>query len=138
METGALARMLVAYAKRREPVRRLIDDALASLGVPGKPETLFSVAGRLVARALETKLIADAMPGWAQEILDDLATGKVETFTDYSLPSEARGAGLWEAPRGALGHWNKIERGRIAPRPPISSGCSNGWAATPTPGCCTT
>ncbi|HUY87869.1 MAG TPA: nickel-dependent hydrogenase large subunit [Pirellulales bacterium] len=125
METGALARMLVAYSKGREPVRRLIDGALASLGVAGQPETLFSVAGRLVARALEAKLIADAMPGWAQEILDNLAADKRETFTDYSLPSEGQGVGLWEAPRGALGHWNQIERGRIANYQIITPTCWN-------------
>ncbi len=65
------------------------------------------------------------MPGWAQEILDNLAAGKRETFTDYSLPSEAQGAGLWEAPRGALGHWNHIQGGRIANYQIVTPTCWN-------------
>jgi uptake hydrogenase large subunit len=30
------------------------------------------------------------------------------------LPAEANGIGLTEAARGALGHWLRVERGRIA------------------------
>jgi [NiFe] hydrogenase large subunit/hydrogenase large subunit len=31
-----------------------------------------------------------------------------------SWPDECKGAGFHEAPRGSLGHWVKIERGKIA------------------------
>jgi [NiFe] hydrogenase large subunit len=123
METGALARMLIAYAKGREKVRGLVDKALGDLGAGGKPEV--SVIGRIAARALEAKLIGEAMDVWAEEILDHLGSGEKKTFTDYAIPSEAQGAGLWEAPRGALGHWNRIQGGRLANYQVITPTCWN-------------
>ncbi len=125
METGALARMLVAYAKGDEKVRQLVDGLLKSLGADGKPEVLFSVVGRIATRALESKLIADAMFQWANEILEQLATGRQETFTNFEIPNQAEGVGLWEAPRGALGHWNQIESGRLSNYQIITPTCWN-------------
>ena len=58
---------------------------------------------RIVARALETKKIADAMDTW----LDDLAPG-APVYQPSTIPQTATGAGLTEAPRGALGHWMEI------------------------------
>jgi [NiFe] hydrogenase large subunit len=125
MEAGALSRMLVAYAKGREKVRGLVDAALAALGASGKPGILFSVIGRVAARALEAKLVVDAMGDWANEILGHVASGAKQTFTAYAIPSEAQGAGLWEAPRGALGHWNRIQGGRLANYQVITPTCWN-------------
>lgn len=125
METGALARMLIAYSKGNERVRRLVDGALDALGARGKPEVLFSVVGRIATRALEAKLVADATTEWANEVVELLAAGKKETFTEYEIPSEAAGAGLWEAPRGALGHWNQIRGGRLANYQVITPTCWN-------------
>jgi hydrogenase large subunit len=106
-EVGPLARMLVAYARGDEKVRGLIDTTLAQLGAP--VEALLSALGRHAARALETKLVADAMADWVLQ----LKPGEPVYF-DYELPDEAEGMGLTEAPRGALGHWIAIKGGRIA------------------------
>ncbi|HEY4485696.1 MAG TPA: nickel-dependent hydrogenase large subunit, partial [Nitrospiria bacterium] len=125
METGALARMVVAYAKGDPTARLLIDQTLGALGVGGKPEVLFSVVGRIAARALEAKIIADAMVQWSDEILENIKTGKKDTFTQYTLPDRAQGVGLWEAPRGALGHWNQIEAQRLANYQVITPTCWN-------------
>ncbi|HSG04786.1 MAG TPA: nickel-dependent hydrogenase large subunit, partial [Nitrospiria bacterium] len=124
-ETGALARVVVAYAKGNPAARKLVDDTLATLGVAGQPEVLFSVVGRIAARALESKIVADAMMAWAQEIMENLRKGNKETFTQYNVPDQAQGAGLWEAPRGALGHWNRIEKGRLANYQVITPTCWN-------------
>jgi len=35
------------------------------------------------------------------------------TFIESSVPDVAQGAGFWEAPRGALSHFIKIEGGKI-------------------------
>jgi [NiFe] hydrogenase large subunit len=86
---------------------------------------LFSVVGRIAARAVETKLIADAMMQWADDIMDHLRQGKKDTFTAYDVPRQASGKGLWEAPRGALGHWNHIENGRLANYQVITPTCWN-------------
>ena len=125
METGALARMVVAYAKGHETATKLINDTLAALGVSGKPEVLFSVVGRIAARALETKIIADATVAWAEQILENLKNGNKATFTGYTMPDHAQGTGLWEAPRGALAHWNQIEGGRLANYQVITPTCWN-------------
>jgi [NiFe] hydrogenase large subunit len=125
MEVGALARMVVAYAKGHPSAKKLIDDTLNGLGVGGRPEVLFSVVGRIAARALETKIIADAMVVWSQEVLENLRAGKKDTFTSYDLPVKAQGVGLWEAPRGALGHWNQIEGARLANYQVITPTCWN-------------
>ena len=125
MEVGALARMVVAYVKGHSTAKKLIDSTLAKLGVAGKPEVLFSVVGRIAARALETKLIADAMVEWSDEMLENLKNGKKETFTQYRLPERAQGVGLWEAPRGALAHWNQIENGRLTNYQVITPTCWN-------------
>ncbi|MBI3610785.1 MAG: nickel-dependent hydrogenase large subunit [Nitrospirae bacterium] len=125
MEVGALARMVVAYAKGHPAARPLIDQTLGALGVGGHPEVLFSVVGRIAARALETKIIADAMVQWSDEILENIRTEKKDTFTPYTLPARAQGVGLWEAPRGALGHWNQIEGTRLANYQVITPTCWN-------------
>lgn len=125
MEVGALARMVVAYSKGHPTAKKLIDDTLAKLGFAGKPAVLFSVVGRIAARVLETKLIADAMVEWSDEILENIKAGKKETFTQYAMPESAQGTGLWEAPRGALGHWNQIEGGRLANYQVITPTCWN-------------
>lgn len=125
MEVGALARMVVAYSKGHPTARALVDRTLTALGVSGKPEVLFSVVGRIAARALEAKLIADAMMQWSNEILENLKGGKKDTFSSYTLPDQAQGAGLWEAPRGALGHWNRIEGQRLANYQIITPTCWN-------------
>ena len=65
--------------------------------------------GRHLARALECKLIAEAMEDWLWEL--DL-TGP--SYTDAAVPESAEGAGLAEAPRGSVGHWLRIEGKKIA------------------------
>ena len=63
------------------------------------------------------------MAQWSQEFYGDLLAniknGDSRTFNNekwdpMSWPSEAKGVGLTEAPRGALAHWIVIEDGTIA------------------------
>ena len=116
MEVGPLARMLVGYASGRDEFKEVIGYALSQLNVP--VEALFSTLGRTAARGLETKLIS----GWALEFYDQLINnirnGDTRTFNNEKWepkmwPSEARGVGLSEAPRGALAHWIRIKDGLI-------------------------
>ena len=109
MEVGALSRMLVAYVSGQPQAKALIDDTLAKLGVAGKPEVLLSVLGRIAARALESKVVADAMEGWVMQLAKNIGAGNTKLFQQYEIPDKASGIGLWEAPRGALAHWNTIE-----------------------------
>lgn len=93
MEVGPLARMWVAK-----------DPTIRGLG-----EKAFSVMGRHAARALEVQKIAHAMDKWVMQ----LKPGE-PTCVPHELPKNATGVGLTDAVRGALGHWIKIEAGRVA------------------------
>ncbi len=111
MEVGPLARMLVNYASGHESTVKNVNWLLGQLGVG--PEILFSTLGRTAARAVETKIIADEMHKWINELLANIKKGDLEICTDYPAPQQATGFGMTEAPRGALGHWIEIESGKI-------------------------
>ncbi|GKT07967.1 nickel-dependent hydrogenase large subunit [Desulforhabdus sp. TSK] len=111
MEVGPLARVLVAYGKGHEPTRKTVDGLLKKLGVP--QEALFSTLGRTAARALETKIIGDAMEGWLNQLVENIKKGDTKIYQDYQMPAEAMGAGLNDVPRGALGHWVDIKEQKI-------------------------
>ena len=117
VEVGPLARVLMMYATGHEQARELVDMALAQLDVP--IDALFSTLGRTAARTLETKIFADAMQGWYDQLIYNIKAGDTRTFNPTlwdptSWPKQAKGAGFMEAPRGALGHWIVIENGKIA------------------------
>jgi len=117
VEVGPLARMLMMYATGHDQARELVDMTLAQLDVP--IDALFSTLGRTAARTLETKIFADAMQGWYDQLIYNIKAGDTKTFNPAlwdptSWPQRAKGAGFMEAPRGALGHWIVIENGKIA------------------------
>jgi len=67
------------------------------------------VLARVVARLLELALVVPAMERWVRALTPG------EAFcAPWELPDRASAAGLVEAARGALGHWLRIERGKIA------------------------
>jgi hydrogenase large subunit len=108
-EVGPAARAMVAHVAGGDSAhRRALDEALAALRL--QPEHLASVMGRHLARAVETQVMADAMAEWVLQIKLDQPVA-----TPYRMPETAAGYGLWDASRGALGHWiairdQKIER----------------------------
>ncbi len=105
-EVGPLSRMLVAYLAGNKKVKSLVDYALKEVG--GQPADLLSVCGRHAARAIETKLIADAMSEWAME----LKPGE-PAYLDYEIPEAGAGVGVTDAPRGALGQWIEVKDHKI-------------------------
>ena len=106
-EVGPLARMVVGYARGVEAIKAAIDGLLAEL--KAGPGALNSVLGRHAARALEAKLVADAMVDWVTQLKPG------EPFcAEQVIPETGQGAGMVDGPRGALGHWISLENGRIA------------------------
>ncbi len=94
VETGALARQMVAG----QPLLRSL---VATDGG--------SVLARVVARLLELAVVVPAMERWLRALTPGEAfCGQCE------LPDQASACGLVEAARGALGHWLRIERGKVA------------------------
>jgi uptake hydrogenase large subunit len=92
METGALA-------------RQVIDGAPLARALAVKGGVLARVAGRLLELARTQILMED--------IVARLTPG-APFMAQGTLPRDGAGAGLVEAARGALGHWLRIEAGRIA------------------------
>jgi hydrogenase large subunit len=116
MEVGPLARMLVAYASGQAEVKAMVDGVLAKFKAP--PTALFSTLGRIAARALETQLLSNHIVGWIEELRANMHSGDLrihngEKWDPSTWPSSARGYGLFEAPRGSLGHWVEIENALV-------------------------
>jgi hydrogenase large subunit len=101
-EVGPLARMVNNYVQADPEVKELIDSALKQLGAG--VGALFSVLGRHAARALEAKIVGDAMVDWLQALKPD-----EPTIVENEIPETGEGAGLSEAPRGSVGHWITIK-----------------------------
>jgi hydrogenase large subunit len=109
--------MLMLVATGHAQAKELVDYTLKTLDLP--LEALYSTLGRTAARTLETKIFADAMQGWYDQLVANIKGGDTRTFNGElwepgTWPAHARGAGFMEAPRGALGHWIVIEDGKIA------------------------
>jgi hydrogenase large subunit len=116
MEVGPLARVLMLYAKGHEQTKELVGMTLKKLDLP--VTALYSTLGRTAARTLETKIIADAMQTWYDQLVANIKAGDVRTFNEKkwdpsTWPAVSKGVGYMEAPRGALAHWVVIKDGKI-------------------------
>lgn len=101
IEVGPLSRMLIAKP-----------DAFMGLVNAGvKP----GVVARHAARAIETITLANQIVKWLDELMALVATGKcdIHDTNAWNVPDSAQGAGMNEAPRGALGHWINIKDKKI-------------------------
>ena len=105
-EVGPLARAIVGYASGDETIKADVDAALSAAKLA--PEKLPSVLGRHLARALEARWVCNAMAGW----LEQLKPGE-SAAAELTIPESGAGAGMTDAPRGALGHWIQIKEGKI-------------------------
>ncbi|WP_255564492.1 nickel-dependent hydrogenase large subunit [Mameliella sp. CS4] len=93
VETGALARQVIdGHPAARD---------LAAGGA--------NVRARVAGRLLEIARTQILLEGWVSALQTD-----APFITDVALPDAGSGEGLVEAARGALGHWIKVEKGRIA------------------------
>ncbi len=114
MEVGPLANILVAYAAGKPYVKTLVDQVLTAVGAPGNPSVLMSDLGRIAARVIEAKVNVDFAQQWADELLANIKGGNTEVYTPVSIPSSGEGSGGWNAPRGALAHYVRIENGKTS------------------------
>ncbi len=58
---------------------------------------------RMIARMQEILVVMPELLKWISQDLEPDA--RVAVHTDLSMAKNSEGMGLWEAPRGALGHW---------------------------------
>jgi hydrogenase large subunit len=116
MEVGPLARVLVMYAQGNELIRESVNRLLVELKLP--LSALYSTLGRTAARGVECSALARQMEIWYQDLMANIARGDMRVHDDTRFdpstwPSQARGVGFLEAPRGALAHWIVIRDGLI-------------------------
>ncbi len=102
MEVGPLSRMLVL---KPQPLMDAIQ----------KYEIKVGAVARHAARAVETVLLAREMVKWVNELAGLIASGKakIHDTAHWNPPAKGEGIGLLDAPRGALGHWVKIEDSKV-------------------------
>lgn len=115
VEVGPLARMVIGVAKGDERITKYVTNFLKRGNLP--TSVLFSTVGRTAARAIETELMADVMMDWIDELAANAASGDLSTWTEFDFDKvsvNTKGRGMAEAPRGALGHWVRVENGKIA------------------------
>lgn len=93
-EVGPLSRMLVM----KDPLIMGLMDLFREKGYPA-PNTYL----RMLARMQEILVVASELLKWLTVDLDP--NGSFAVPTDLSMAKDSEGMGLWEAPRGALGHW---------------------------------
>jgi Ni,Fe-hydrogenase I large subunit len=116
MEVGPLARLLISYAAGRGDVKATLDAALERLHIP--LGALSSTLGRVVARAVESQLMAGWLLDWHDQLTTNIASGDLAVhdgsrWEPSTWPADCEGWGAHEAPRGSLGHWVRIKDGAI-------------------------
>lgn len=116
METGPLARAIIAYASGQNDYKESIDRSLSQLHVPF--EAMYSTVGRTLARAIEADLVSNWMEDFYIQLLTQIKNGDSRMFNDIywepdSWPNKAMGFGLTEAPRGSLAHFVSIENKKV-------------------------
>lgn len=101
MEVGPLARMIIA----QNP------DLFGLIGKGAKP----GIVARHAARAIETKLIADACYEWLDQLQTEMTKPgfRIHDTEHWDPPGSGKGAGFSEPPRGALGHWIRIKDKKV-------------------------
>jgi Ni,Fe-hydrogenase I large subunit len=99
MEVGPLSRGLV----NKFP---LLMDFISAGAKPG-------AVARHLCRPIEAVTVGEAGLKWIDRLIDMATAGPVIGMKDKATPRRARGMGVWDAPRGALGHWVEIDDFRI-------------------------
>jgi Ni,Fe-hydrogenase I large subunit len=99
MEVGPLARGLV----NRYPELMSLVDAGAKPGA----------VARHFCRAVESKLVGEAGLAWIDRLIEIATAGPIIGMKDNPVPRSGSGMGVWDAPRGALGHWVTVQDHRI-------------------------
>jgi hydrogenase large subunit len=116
MEVGPLARYVIGYAMGKPEFKEPVDKLLSDLGAP--LSALFSTLGRTAARGLEAEWAAREQSRQFDKLMANIkagntATANVSLWEPKSWPGKCEGVGFAEAPRGALGHWIRIEDSKI-------------------------
>lgn len=128
VEVGPLARYIVIYTKVKKGIieptwveKMMVDQIEAVSGVLGlAPEVwMVTMVGRTAIRGLDAQLSANVNKYFFDKLIKNIGAGDVAVanaakWDPSTWPKEAKGVGLYEAPRGALSHWMVVKNGKIA------------------------
>jgi hydrogenase large subunit len=104
VQVGPLAQILACYAAGNDRVKKLVDEANATLGI-GMGD-YHSTMGRILTRGMQACVMADISLEQLDKLTANIASGDQTYANPVEIPSgEFRGVGFHEAPRGTLSHW---------------------------------
>ncbi len=126
-EVGPLARYIVVYTKVKKGViqptwaeKMAVDQIEAVSKVLGLPPEVWmpTMVGRTAVRGLEAQLNAYINKYYFDKLVKNIRAGDTAVantvkWEPASWAKAAKGVGLHEAPRGALGHWVVVKDGKI-------------------------
>ena len=128
-EVGPLAKYIIVYVKVKkglikEPTwaeKMMVDQIDTVSKVLGLPPQAWmpSTVGRTAIRGLDAQLSAYVNKYYFEKLVKNIRAGdttvaNMAKWEPSSWPKEAKGVGLIEAPRGALGHWVVIKDAKVA------------------------
>ncbi|WP_122820329.1 nickel-dependent hydrogenase large subunit [Varibaculum vaginae] len=116
MQVGPVARMVLAYAQGYEPVKKLLDEAMQTLGIT--PNQINSTMGRTFARAAEATVSAALLREDYNALVENIKQGDIDVFDASKWepsrwPTEAQGYAFIEVARGNLSHWVAIKNKKV-------------------------
>ena len=116
MQVGPVARMMLAYAQGYEPVKKLVDGAIDTLGITSAQ--INSTMGRTFARAAEATVSAQLLLEDYNALVDNIKEGRIDVFDaskwePSSWPAQCEGYSFVEVARGDLSHWVSIKDGKV-------------------------
>ena len=115
MEVGPLARMIVGYVQNAPAIRPYMERFMEETGL--ELIDFSTMVGRNAARAVEAQVCGDYLFEMMSDLIENIKYYDEETWTKYvfeELPAQAKGAGIFEVPRGVLSHFVRIEEQKIA------------------------
>ncbi|MDH5297495.1 MAG: nickel-dependent hydrogenase large subunit [Desulfobulbaceae bacterium] len=108
VEVGPAARVMVDYLQGHNPtVKKLVESFAAKAKI--NAGQLNSVLGRHLSRAICAAVIADFLLAQAEQL-----DPKGPTMAEIRIPASGEGYGATDASRGALLHYLRIEKHKIA------------------------
>ncbi|MHC3995552.1 nickel-dependent hydrogenase large subunit [Thiomicrolovo sp. ZZH C-3] len=115
MEVGPLSRMIIGYLQDSPVIRPYMEAFMKDTGL--ELMDFSTTLGRNAARAVEAQVCCDYLFDFCSDLIENIKYYDEETWTKYdfaALPKAAAGRGIFEVPRGVLGHFIRIDDAKIA------------------------
>lgn len=128
-EVGPLAQYIIVYTKIKQGIiteptwaEQFMMDQIETvsklLGAPAHVWML-STVGRTACRALDAQVASHQARYFYDKLIANIKAGdttvaNTEKWEPDTWPEEARGVGILEASRGALGHWVEIKKAKVS------------------------